>query len=80
MCEEMNKIGIVEGLEIAALYHDAIVEKNKAGATFDENGPTNGPALVVVTHQRHARNIRDLKDRGNDSVKAAINYATSLPW
>jgi len=77
--EEMNKIGIVEGLEIAALYHDAIVEKNKAGAVFDENGPTNGPALAVVAHQRHARNIRALKDRGDDSVKAAIDYANSLP-
>ena len=57
-----NKVGIVEGLEMAALYHDALANKQIDSAIWHENGKAmNGVAIYVDTHRRHASEIRAMK-------------------
>lgn len=57
-----RKVGVVEGLEMAALYHDAIAEQNEKSATWHENGsPSNGAAMAVVSHKKHAGKLRAMK-------------------
>lgn len=59
-----NKVGIVEGLEMAALYHDGLAETQLAGAKWSDNGtPVNGFAMFVDAHRKHAANIRAMKER-----------------
>lgn len=58
-----NKIGVVEGLEMAALYHDGLAETQTSGAKWDENGsPVNGCAMFVEAHRKHAAKIRAMKE------------------
>lgn len=57
-----NEVGIVEGLEMAALYHDAIAEQNEKSATWYENGtPSNGAAMAALSHRKHADKLRAMK-------------------
>jgi len=58
-----NSVGVVEGLEAAALYHDGIADfHSRIGATWKENGDyNNGHALLVTTHRKYAHKIRELK-------------------
>lgn len=60
-----NTVGIVEGLEMAALYHDDIADFNENYAVWDEDDgrPANGHALSVLEHTDHAKKIRAMKPR-----------------
>lgn len=57
-----NSVGIIEGLEMAALYHDGIANRHAGAAVWDESdSPVNGDALAVEAHKSHARTIRKMK-------------------
>lgn len=57
-----NSVGIVEGLEMAALYHDNLANSLSEGAIWAENGnPINGQAMAVDRYRRDASNIRAMK-------------------
>ena len=59
---EGNRVGVIEGLELAALYHDELANNRSDGAIFDEKeNPLNGQAFYVQAHRRHASEIRKMK-------------------
>lgn len=59
-----NKVGVVEGLEMAALYHDGLADRQMSHAVWGNKGqyPENGAALYVDAHRRYASEIRAMKE------------------